>query len=86
MELFGYTEQRNYKPGYAAMKYKERFGVWPSWAWTNHCEQHGGIDPSMDTLRWVKSRDIAYHRAKAKARDYTPNRESTQLWLEDTGT
>jgi superfamily II DNA or RNA helicase len=83
LELAGYGEMKAYKPGYSAMKYKERFGEWPPRNWSSHVQRFGGIDPSISTLRWIKSRDIAYHRVKR--REYRPNTESTQQWLESIG-
>lgn len=60
LELAAYGEGRGYKPGWASFKYKERFGDWPAWKWKQHSERHGGIDPSLDTVRWIKSRMIAW--------------------------
>lgn len=66
LELHGYGELKNYSPGWAAHKYKEKYDAWPEWKWKQHAEAHGGIDPSIETIRWVKSRQIAYSRAQAK--------------------
>jgi superfamily II DNA or RNA helicase len=82
LELAGLAEMRGYKPGYAAMKYRERFNVWPPRNWSDHVGRYGGIDPSMATMRWVKSRTIAFHRAKK--RDYHPDKDATLQWLEET--
>ena len=63
-ELKYYGEKREYKEGWAAVKYKEKFGVYPK-----------GINveskpPSITTLNWIKSRNIAY----AKAKGFTPRK------------
>jgi DNA repair protein RadD len=59
-ELLWIAKEKNYKPGWAAMKYKERFGTFPSakpWALPEP-EQ-----PDAATRAWVRSRQIAYARA-----------------------
>jgi DNA repair protein RadD len=66
LELAGYGELKDYKSGWAANKYRERFNEWPVSAWTNHVAKYGALDPSIETLRWIKSRMIAYSRAKAR--------------------
>jgi DNA repair protein RadD len=53
--------QRGYKPGWIARKFKEKFGMWPP---------VGGvtpIEPSREVKSWVRSRDIAYAKARDKA-------------------
>jgi superfamily II DNA or RNA helicase len=61
-ELKGYALEHNYKPGWSAVKYKDKFGVWPP----RHIEN---IDPakalSPGTVSWIKSRNIAWHKSKA---------------------
>jgi superfamily II DNA or RNA helicase len=53
---------RGYKPGWTAHKYREKFGAFPPWG-----QSPQPIDPSPEVLSWVRSRNIAY--AKAKQRD-----------------
>lgn len=67
LQLAGLSEIRGYSKGWAAYKYKEKFGGWPPWSWKEHVDAHGGIDPSMDVIRWAKSRQIAWARGRAKA-------------------
>ena len=60
-ELQYYGRLRGYKEGWAAIKYKEKFGVYPN-----------GIKvspkpPSNKTLSWIKSRTIAYVKGKQAA-------------------
>jgi DNA repair protein RadD len=52
------AKDRGYKEGWAAHKFKERFGVWPR-----------GLDdieiqPTQALMNWVRSRQIAYAKAK----------------------
>jgi superfamily II DNA or RNA helicase len=52
---------RGYKDGWAAHKYKEKFGEWPRREWNDDPT----AKPNKTTLDWVKSQFIAY----AKRRD-----------------
>lgn len=58
-ELLWIAEARNYRKGWAANKYREKFGVWPR----NVIEEP--VSPSFATLQWVKSRQIAWAKARA---------------------
>jgi superfamily II DNA or RNA helicase len=58
-ELMFYSRFRGYKDGWAAHKYKEKYGAFPR-----------GLSsvvksPSVKTLNWIKSRQIAFARARA---------------------
>lgn len=64
-ELRGIARQRDYRDGWAAHKFKERFGRFPPWAWNDD----GVLDPEPATASWVKSRQIAYAKAKAKTKE-----------------
>ena len=59
-ELMYYGRLKEYKDGWAAVKYKEKFGVYP----------HGiRVEPaptSAKTMGWIKSRLIAYSKSKAR--------------------
>jgi DNA repair protein RadD len=59
-ELMYYGQLKKYKEGWAAVKYKEKFGVYP----------HGiRVEPSptsAKTMGWIKSRLIAYSKSKAR--------------------
>jgi superfamily II DNA or RNA helicase len=50
-----------YKPGWAAYKFKEKFGTWPA---VRTIEPR---QPSPEVLSWVRSRNIAWARAQQKA-------------------
>jgi DNA repair protein RadD len=54
--------ERGYQRGWAAHKFKEKFGAWPSWRYAEPV-------PADDATRaWVRSRVIAFARAQAKQR------------------
>lgn len=60
-QLIGIQESRGYSSGWTAHKYKEKFGVWPR-----------GLDsspasPTLEVLRWEKSRRIAWAKARKAA-------------------
>jgi superfamily II DNA or RNA helicase len=62
-ELRSIAADRGYKAGWAAMKYKEKFGSFPPWDWNDD----ETAAPVATTLGWVKSRQIAYAKARALA-------------------
>jgi len=54
-QLKGYAQQRGYNSGWAAHKYRDKFGAWPN--------SHSCVDPAEPTpqvLSWIKSRQIAW--------------------------
>ena len=53
--------ERGYKPGWAGHKFKEKFGTWPA---TRSADP---IQPTPEVLSWVRSRIIAFAKAKASA-------------------
>jgi DNA repair protein RadD len=54
------AQATGYKPGWVAHKYREKFGAWPA---VRTITPH---EPSAEVLAWVRSRQIAYAKAKAK--------------------
>ena len=58
-------KDRGYNPGWAANKFKERFGVWP----------RGLVDtekePSTALLNWLRSRQIAYAKGRKSREEVT---------------
>ncbi len=59
-ELMYYGQMKGYKDGWAAMKYKEKFAVYPNGF---------KVEPaptSAQTMGWIKSRLIAYSKSKAR--------------------
>lgn len=63
-QLRHYCWQKGYKPGWAANKYREKFGVWP-----NKVYQYPPETPTPETLNWITSQNIknAYRKKPAKA-------------------
>jgi DNA repair protein RadD len=57
-ELQYYGKSKGYKDGWAAIKYKEKFGVYPNGL------KVAPKPPSNKTLSWIKSRTIAYVKSK----------------------
>ena len=59
-ELMYYGKLKGYKDGWAAMKYKEKFAVYPNGIRVNPSPT------SAKTMQWIKSRIIAYTKSKAR--------------------
>lgn len=59
-QLLYVQRDRGYKPGYAAAKFKTRFGTFP-----NHLREIEKV-PSPALLRWIRSEAIAYARSKKR--------------------
>jgi len=57
-ELQYYGRSKGYKEGWAAIKYKEKFGVYPNGL------RVSPKPPTQPTLKWIKSRTIAYVKGK----------------------
>ncbi len=53
--------ERGYKLGWIAYKFKEKFGTWPA------VRSVAPLEPSAEVLSWVRSREIAYAKAKNTA-------------------
>lgn len=60
-ELLYYARTKKFDEGWVSHKYKEKFGVWPRGL------QRVAQPPSPQTLGWLKSRYIAWSKARAKA-------------------
>lgn len=52
------AKDRGYKEGWAAHKFKERFGVWPRGL------EDIELPPTQTLMNWVRSRQIAYAKAR----------------------
>jgi hypothetical protein len=65
-ELRGYQQNARkrdgtpYANGWAAQQFKTKFGYFPPWAWNNDAP----MTPSFATERWIKSRIIAWAKAR----------------------
>jgi hypothetical protein len=62
-ELKHYCDWHEYKPGWAAFKFKEKFGVWP-----NGLDHLPPAQPSVATLSWIRSRQIAWAKSRKNER------------------
>lgn len=60
-ELLYYSRMRGYQDGWAAHKYKEKFGVFPRGV------NATVIPTSSKTARWIQSRNIAWANSRTKA-------------------
>ena len=60
-ELKFICQKENYNPGWAANKFKEKFGSWPN---RIHADP---IPPSVEVQKWVRSRYIAWAKSKRAA-------------------
>lgn len=60
-QLLWIAHERGFQSGWAAHKHRERYGTWPASKFATP------IEPRPETRSWVRSRFIAYARAKAGA-------------------
>lgn len=65
LQLAGYAKIKDYKPGWIAHKFKEKFKRWPDRAWANDAKLYP-ITPTNEVLRWIQSRQIAWARSQKK--------------------
>jgi DNA repair protein RadD len=56
--LVGYAVARGYKVGWAAYKFREKFGDWPD------ARNVAPLDPSREVMSWVRSRNIAFAKSQ----------------------
>jgi DNA repair protein RadD len=60
-ELKGFAAIKGFAPGWAAHKFREKFGSWPNdFAWV------AAEAPSLRVRNWIRSRQIAFARARAR--------------------
>ncbi|MCK1707620.1 MULTISPECIES: DEAD/DEAH box helicase [unclassified Bradyrhizobium] len=62
-ELRSIAQERSYKDGWAAQQHKVKFGHFPPWKWNDLPT----LAPSTATRSWVKSRQIAFAKAKGSS-------------------
>jgi hypothetical protein len=60
--LAAIANERGYKPGWVAHKYKEKFGSYPSWGTIPL-----PISPTPEVRSWVRSRMIAFAKRQGAA-------------------
>jgi DNA repair protein RadD len=59
--LLWYGERQGYKPGWAAMQYRNAFGKWPDGLVKTP------LPATNDQIQWIKSRQIAFAKGRANA-------------------
>lgn len=59
-QLLWIVQEHGYNPGWAAHKYREKFGNWPSRRWS------GAIEPTPEVRSWVRSRQIAWSKSNKR--------------------
>jgi hypothetical protein len=62
-QLRSYALERGHKSGWAAHKFKEKFGTFPPWDWNRL--PHEAPEPA--TRSWIRSREIAFAKSRAAA-------------------
>jgi superfamily II DNA or RNA helicase len=60
-QLLCIARGKNYSDGWAAHKYREKFGVWPQ-----NMKHLVPIGPTPEVVAWVRSRQIAWAKARGK--------------------
>lgn len=58
-QLKHYAKGKDYAPGWAAHKFKEKFGNWP-----NHLRDVPPMQPTPEALAWIRSRQIAFAKRR----------------------
>lgn len=61
--LKAYARQYGRANGWCAHSFKEKFGMWPDWSIKDIAP---ATYPNMEIMMWVKSRNIAYAKRKAR--------------------
>jgi DNA repair protein RadD len=59
--LLWYGQRRGYKPGWAAMQYRNAFGAWPDGL------ARRPEPAALELQQWIKSRQIAFAKGRANA-------------------
>ena len=77
-ELRAVAQMRGYKKGWAAHKFKEKFGTFPPWAY----DTLAPITPTDATLRWIKSRNIAWAKSQGAVRQDFSHGRSKSIHVE----
>ena len=70
-QLKGYCMLQGYKPGWAALKYKEKFEVWPDWSIRDTPPMAAG----PEVMQWIRYTQIQWANSKENPRspNYDPN-------------
>jgi DNA repair protein RadD len=59
-QLRAFAYERGHKSGWAAHKYKEKFGAFPPWDWNQLPHEK----PQPATVSWIRSRTIAWAKSR----------------------
>lgn len=59
-QLMHYAAEKNYKPGYASVKFKDKFGRWPPRPWKNL----EPIEPGLVIKAWIQSQNIKWAKSR----------------------
>jgi hypothetical protein len=62
-QLKFWARNMNYKPGWAANQYREKFGVWPHDAWSDWIAEK---PPTPETMGWIRAQQIRFRQARRK--------------------
>jgi superfamily II DNA or RNA helicase len=65
-QLKSYARSRGYAPGWAANKYRDKFGVWPNDPRIKHAVSQA---PTPTVLSWIKSTQIAWAKSQKNPRN-----------------
>jgi hypothetical protein len=63
-ELRGHAKARGYADGWVAHKFREKFGHWPNDPRVSSAKAR---PPSLKTSNWIRSRQIAFAKARERA-------------------
>lgn len=58
------SKANGFKPGFAAAKFKERYGAWPPWAWSEEAKRAFADDSSWQDRQVSRERERAYWKNK----------------------
>jgi DNA repair protein RadD len=61
-QLLGHCREKGYKDGWAANKYRDKFGVWP-----NGMRHVRPAEPSFEVASWIKGMNIRWLKGREKA-------------------
>jgi hypothetical protein len=65
-QLVGIGMARGYKPGWAGMKYKDKFEEWPPREWLGPIMEHGPKPATIHVIRWVQASMIAWSKSRKR--------------------
>ncbi len=63
------ARSKGYKPGFAGARFKERYGAWPPWAWSEEAKASFACDPEWQTNLTMSSKRREKFEAEKLARE-----------------